>query len=189
MDAGSHLSTCVEDESDICEKLTGRKQSRHVLKYYNITYSSRETGMFSPTLRAVASILSSAVRSTSGLYLSSSVCIPSRVSPCSRQITDHNQYLVLPLRTHKSHNVFHVVAKCLALAGLAVSFEQSSQVGRDVLVSLHSWRDALEKKRCKSDHTIQLASTDRVHRSRNFSGHAAVQSSSVYGRHVKANRT
>lgn len=80
--------------------------------------------MFSPTLRAVASIRSSAVRSTSGLYLSSSVCITNSQRALE---TDHNHYLVLPLRPHKRHNVLHVTAKCLALAGL-VSLEQSSDV-------------------------------------------------------------
>lgn len=100
--------------------------------------------MFSPTLRAVASILSSAVRSTSGLYLSSSVCIAeNKVSGVRSKQTTHN--LVFPLRAHKRHNVLHVTAECLVLAGSDVSLEQSSEVGRNVFVPLCSWRDALEK--------------------------------------------
>ena len=71
---GGTAGTAVEVELD-----RGGITLQHLGQHHSTTtdtgqHGSYTAGMFSPTLRAVASILSSAVRSTSGLYLSSSPC-------------------------------------------------------------------------------------------------------------------
>lgn len=87
-------------------------------------------------------------------------------------------YLILPLRAHKRHQVVHVVAEYLALARL----EQLSKMHRDVLVPLRPWRDALEKK-VRTNHQRGR----RLHRSGNLPRYTAVQSNRRG--HVKANNS
>lgn len=104
----------------------------------HLSDSDGVTGMFRPTRLAVASILSSDVKSTRGLYLSNSVC--SAWSRKNRSIQHRIPCLVFPLRPHEGQDVLHVI---LEHVRLVVPMKEGPEMRRNDLVSVSSWNDAL----------------------------------------------